>query len=60
MSEDSERIANLEQRLAEITSALAQFTPLTVDLRIDGKVRPVVILAIDQPAAQQPAFSIVQ
>lgn len=47
----SERIDALELQLAELRAKLAAFRPITVDLRIDGRVRPVVILAQDDTPA---------
>lgn len=51
-------IAELQREVAELRRRLDGFRPVTVDLRINGTVRPVVLFALDDtPAA--PLFSVV-
>lgn len=55
----SERVEGLQVLVAELRDQLAGFIPLTVDLRIDGVVRPVVLFA-RQSFPSAPQFKIVE
>lgn len=54
-----ERILQLEAELADLREQFQMFAPLQVDLRIDGVVRPVVILAQQEIKLSSP-FRIVE